>query len=140
MAETVRCRLSIAVNQSDPDLLAICDAESAFGCSKPDGQLPLLEPQLQHLLCLSALLARVPLCGPCDPPPPYPTRAEWGLGRQIYPGLLPKVLTDRHKERSEGVVGEGRIEFKSRRGCGEVKRRRHVQVRERPGHGAAKCR
>lgn len=59
---------SLAVNQSDPDLLAICDVKSVFGCSRPDGQLPLLEPQLQHLLCLSALLTHVPICGPCNTP------------------------------------------------------------------------
>ena len=53
----------LTVNHPDPNVVAICDEKSVFGCSSSDGQLLLLQPQLQHLLCLSALLTRVPLFG-----------------------------------------------------------------------------
>ncbi|TNN84087.1 hypothetical protein EYF80_005693 [Liparis tanakae] len=42
--------------------------QSVFSCSRSDGQLPLLEPLPQHLLCLSAQLTRVPLCNPTQFP------------------------------------------------------------------------
>lgn len=106
-----------AVSQSYPDIQywPCVTYSECLGAARLMDSCPSSRFELQHMLCLLALLTCVPHCGPRTRPQRTPlVREEQGLSRQRHLGLSPRVLTDRYDKRCEGRVLQRFLERSTR--------------------------